>query len=186
MPCVLKLQLSSSALVLHCKLNFHFKKKGIVWKILMQQCFFSFPLSFSVFFLHSFQSPSLITVTIRSFFKFNFLFYIAMIFVLLFDTYRQTDIPALYCRMQQYPHGLLVSVCGITAGDSDVLTVLNMHTMVTLSGAWGTPCRTCFFIITNAHIQHFSSLAVVPPSLAIFLSWSLNLISGCLISSMGQ
>lgn len=91
-------------------------------------------------------------VTVRSFFKFHFPFYIAMIFVVLFDTYIQTDITALYCRMQQYPRGLLVSVRGITAGDSDVLSVLNMHSMVTLSGAWGTPCRTYFFVVTNAHI----------------------------------
>lgn len=43
MPRVLNLQLSFS-LLLHHKLNFQFKKKGMLWKILMQQHFFSFPL----------------------------------------------------------------------------------------------------------------------------------------------
>lgn len=52
---------SFSTLVLHHKLNFLYKNKDMVWKILMQQQFFLLSPSFFVFFLYWFQSPSLIT-----------------------------------------------------------------------------------------------------------------------------
>lgn len=92
-------------------------------------------------------------ITVRSFFKFHFPFYIAMIFLLLFDTYRQTDrhpcIVLQNAAVSLWPVGVSV---WHHCWRFRCAHVLNMHTVVTLSGAWGTPCRTCFFMITNAHI----------------------------------
>lgn len=122
---------------------------------------------FSVFFLYSFQSPSLIT-ELQPGVSINLIFLLMLQYLLcscVIPTGAQTS---LHCAAvgSCTPRLVGASVCHLSAGDSDMHTALNMHTKC----CSGDPVRSM-----GHTLQHLLFLLLPMHKLSVFLCLLLSL-----------